>query len=306
LVSLRKICGDVNSKEFVIQKFIESIEFCDEDDTQVIELADALVEITNDDQRLAIAVEQLIKLIKSSDNESTVIEASEILYKITKHDEMIVVASNKLIELIEKNIDDKNTQRELAESLGKIAPNKQFKEIAVNKLINLIEDYDYEYELSRSVTSLLKIATDGDIKNQTNQVITHLVESCDNAVDILIEAVEELQETSTNSDWKEIVVIALFKLVDIHLYDGYQKERLLEILGEVTTDADIRIKDITTGYSYYIYKGNLRANDSTKGIFGTSIINSSKLNDNNNFRIQQNELYDYEKESDPNKLRTVC
>jgi hypothetical protein len=63
------------------------------------------------------------------------------------------------------------------------------------------------------------------------------------------------------------------------------------------------VKDIDTGYSYYIYKGKLRLNDSTEGIFKTSITSSDRLSDNHRFKINEQDLYDWEKESDPSIVK---
>lgn len=57
------------------------------------------------------------------------------------------------------------------------------------------------------------------------------------------------------------------------------------------------------GYSYYAYKGQLYANDSTSGIFNASKITINNLKDNLTYKIQENELYDYEKEQDPTVKR---
>lgn len=63
------------------------------------------------------------------------------------------------------------------------------------------------------------------------------------------------------------------------------------------------VKDIDTGYSYYIYKGKLRLNDGTGGIFKTSITSSDRLSDNHRFKINEQDLYDWEKESDPSIVK---
>lgn len=63
------------------------------------------------------------------------------------------------------------------------------------------------------------------------------------------------------------------------------------------------VKDINTRYSYYIYKGDLRLNDGTGGVFSTSITSSDRLKDEHKFKIEEKNLYDWEKELDPNKER---
>ena len=65
-----------------------------------------------------------------------------------------------------------------------------------------------------------------------------------------------------------------------------------------------RVKDVTTGYSYYIFKGWLRKNDSTEGIYKTSSLSFSDLKDTNAFKIEEQELHQWEKDLDPDKKRT--
>ena len=63
------------------------------------------------------------------------------------------------------------------------------------------------------------------------------------------------------------------------------------------------VKDVTTGYSYYIFKGWLRKNDSTEGIYKTSSLSFSDLKDTNAFKIEEKELFEWEKDLDPDKKR---
>jgi hypothetical protein len=69
------------------------------------------------------------------------------------------------------------------------------------------------------------------------------------------------------------------------------------------SDKKYWVKDMNTRYSYYIFKGNLRLNNGTGGIFSTSITSSNTLKDEHKFKIKEKDLYDWEKELDPNKER---
>ena len=63
------------------------------------------------------------------------------------------------------------------------------------------------------------------------------------------------------------------------------------------------VKDVNTGFSYYIHKGKLRLNDSTEGIFKATITTPDRLSNNHEFKINAQDLYDWEKESDPSIVK---
>lgn len=78
------------------------------------------------------------------------------------------------------------------------------------------------------------------------------------------------------------------------------KKDILEVISlSKNSDKKYWVKDLNTKYSYYIYKGNLRANDGTGGIFSTTIISPNYLKDEHRFKVQEEALYDWEKEKDP-------
>jgi predicted ABC-type ATPase len=74
----------------------------------------------------------------------------------------------------------------------------------------------------------------------------------------------------------------------------------------LSSDSDKKywVKDVDTGYSYFIYQGKLRANDSAGGIFKTTILNNDRLKDGHQFKIREDDLYDWEKEEDPSIKKT--
>lgn len=71
------------------------------------------------------------------------------------------------------------------------------------------------------------------------------------------------------------------------------------------SDKKYWVKDLNTKYSYYIYKGNLRANDGTGGIFSTTILSPNwvYLKDEHRFKVHEEALYDWEKEKDPSIVK---
>ena len=84
------------------------------------------------------------------------------------------------------------------------------------------------------------------------------------------------------------------------------KKEILEVISlSKNSDKKYWVKDLNTKYSYYIYKGNLRANDGTGGIFSTTILNPMwyYLKDEHRFKVQEEALYDWEKESDPSIVK---
>jgi len=82
------------------------------------------------------------------------------------------------------------------------------------------------------------------------------------------------------------------------------KKDILEVISlSKNSDKKYWVKDLNTKYSYYIYKGNLRANDGTGGIFSTTIISPNYLKDEHIFKVEQQSLYDWEKESDPSIVK---
>ena len=82
------------------------------------------------------------------------------------------------------------------------------------------------------------------------------------------------------------------------------KKDILEVIGlSKNSDKKYWVKDLNTKYSYYIYKGNLRANDGTGGIFSTTIISPNYLKDEHRFKVEEVSLYDWEKEKDPSIVK---
>ena len=84
------------------------------------------------------------------------------------------------------------------------------------------------------------------------------------------------------------------------------KKDILEVISlSKNSDKKYWVKDLNTKYSYYIYKGNLRANDGTGGIFSTTILNPMwyYLKDEHRFKVQEEALYDWEKEKDPSIVK---
>lgn len=77
------------------------------------------------------------------------------------------------------------------------------------------------------------------------------------------------------------------------------KKQVIDFI-EVSKDSDKKywVKDNTSGYSYYIFRGKLRLNDSTEGILKTSITTPDRLKDNHQFKIKEENLYDWEKAMD--------
>ena len=73
--------------------------------------------------------------------------------------------------------------------------------------------------------------------------------------------------------------------------DGLTKKDVLEFIN-ITKNINKKywIKD-STGYSKYLYKGQLRNNDSVEGIFTASKIGADRLNDSYKYKIQVGELY---------------
>lgn len=82
------------------------------------------------------------------------------------------------------------------------------------------------------------------------------------------------------------------------------KKDILEVISlSKNSDKKYWVKDLNTKYSYYIYKGNLRANDGSGGIFSTTIISPNYLKDEHRFKVQEEALYDWEKEKDPSIVK---
>jgi predicted ABC-type ATPase len=82
------------------------------------------------------------------------------------------------------------------------------------------------------------------------------------------------------------------------------KKDILEVISlSKNSDKKYWVKDLNTKYSYYIYKGNLRANDGTGGIFSTTIISPNYLKDEHRFKVKEETLYDWEKEKDPSIVK---
>jgi hypothetical protein len=74
------------------------------------------------------------------------------------------------------------------------------------------------------------------------------------------------------------------------------KKEVLEFINlSKNSDKKYWIKN-SDGFSYFLYKGQLRQNDSTKGIFHATKIGTDKLHESLKYKIQQEYLYDYEKE----------
>jgi hypothetical protein len=69
---------------------------------------------------------------------------------------------------------------------------------------------------------------------------------------------------------------------------------------KLSKDSDKKywIRD-STGFSKFLYKGQLRANDSVEGIFKATKIGVDRLNDSLKYRIMEEELFGYEKEQVP-------
>lgn len=84
-----------------------------------------------------------------------------------------------------------------------------------------------------------------------------------------------------------------------------KKDILEVIILSKNSDKKYWVKDLNTKYSYYIYKGNLRANDGTGGIFSTTILSPNwlYLKDGHRFKVQEEALYDWEKEKDPSIVK---
>lgn len=84
------------------------------------------------------------------------------------------------------------------------------------------------------------------------------------------------------------------------------KKDILEVISlSKNSDKKYWVKDLNTKYSYYIYKGNLRANDGTGGIFSTTILSPNwvYLKDEHRFKVHEEALYDWEKEKDPSIVK---
>lgn len=82
--------------------------------------------------------------------------------------------------------------------------------------------------------------------------------------------------------------------------NGITKKQVLEFLNiSKNSDKKYWIKDLISGYSYYAYKGQLRANDSTGGIFEATKIGVDRLKDDHEYKINEEELSNFEKESNP-------
>ena len=75
------------------------------------------------------------------------------------------------------------------------------------------------------------------------------------------------------------------------------------IIISKNSDKKYWVKDMNTGYSYYIYKGDLRLNDGTGGIFSSTKIGLDRLKDEHKFKIKEEELYDWEKELEKEMLK---
>jgi len=82
--------------------------------------------------------------------------------------------------------------------------------------------------------------------------------------------------------------------------DGLTKKEVLEFIN-LTKNINKKywIRE-STGYSKYLYKGQLRNNDSPAGIFQASKIGVDRLNDSYKFKIQIDELYPMELADIPN------
>lgn len=82
--------------------------------------------------------------------------------------------------------------------------------------------------------------------------------------------------------------------------DGLTKKDVLEFIN-ITKNINKKywIKD-STGYSKYLYKGQLRNNDSVEGIFTATKIGADRLNDSYKYKIQVDELYPKELRDIPN------
>ena len=75
------------------------------------------------------------------------------------------------------------------------------------------------------------------------------------------------------------------------------------IIISKNSDEKYWVKDINTKYSYYIYKGDLRLNDGTGGIFSTTKIGLDRLKDEHRFKIKEENLYNWEKELEKDMLK---
>jgi hypothetical protein len=79
---------------------------------------------------------------------------------------------------------------------------------------------------------------------------------------------------------------------------GFNKKQISDFLYvSKNSDKKYWIKG-SDGFSYFAYKGQLRANDSTSGIFKATKIGVDRLKDDLLYKIKQEELYDYEKEQE--------
>ena len=70
------------------------------------------------------------------------------------------------------------------------------------------------------------------------------------------------------------------------------------------SDKKYWVKDTNSGYSYYVFRGQLRANDTTEGIFKATIISTDRLKSDGKFKIQKEDLFDWEKAKDPTIKKT--
>lgn len=88
--------------------------------------------------------------------------------------------------------------------------------------------------------------------------------------------------------------------------DGGKKLSKKEVIAflDISKNSNFKywIKD-SDGYSTYAYKGQLRANDSTSGIFKATKIGVDSLKDDILYKLNEEELYDWEKELDPDIKR---
>ncbi|MCW6053024.1 HEAT repeat domain-containing protein [Lyngbya sp. CCAP 1446/10] len=172
------------------------------------------------------AIEALIELIGTSQNENTRLKAAYSLGEIDKYNPVAISALGELI----RTSGDEDTRREAAESLGKI--DKDNPE-AIAALVELIRNSDNEVTCWQVAESLGKIGKDNP---EAIAALVELIRNSDNEV-ICWEVAESLGKIGQDNS---VAITALAELIR-NVGDESTRMQAADILGEIGKDNQVAI-----------------------------------------------------------------
>jgi hypothetical protein len=187
----------------------------------------------------------------------------------------------------------------------KISQQGEHSEIYDNVKKVFIEEYADGGELDEDSLDYNSIS---DLQSERNRLVRWKYQYNSKGADYKIKQLEERIEYLKSKDSK----MADGGTINDYLSSRGQMNEHLDYFDNALTKKDVIefiklskdsdkkywIRD-STGFSKFLYKGQLRANDSVEGIFKATKIGVDRLNDSLKYRIMEEELFGYEKEQVP-------